>query len=83
MDRFFAISGAVSAFIAVSTGAFGAHALKERLPADLLDIFEVGMRYQMYHALALLAVGDPVVVGVDSNSQRDLVTCTVEGCRRQ
>ncbi|HNN98437.1 MAG TPA: DUF423 domain-containing protein, partial [Pseudomonadota bacterium] len=36
---------------------FGAHALKQRLPSDLLAIFETGARYQMYHALALVLVG--------------------------
>jgi uncharacterized membrane protein YgdD (TMEM256/DUF423 family) len=49
--------GAVSGFIGVALGAFGAHALKSRLAPDLLATFEVGVRYQMYHALALLAVG--------------------------
>ena len=48
--------GAVSAAIAVGLGAFAAHALRSRLTADLLATFEVGVRYQMYHALALLAV---------------------------
>ena len=44
------------AMLAVLLGAFGAHALRARLsPADLA-IFETGVRYQMYHALALLAV---------------------------
>ncbi len=38
-------------------GAFAAHALKSSLDADLLAVFEVGVRYQMYHAFALLAVG--------------------------
>ena len=48
--------GAISAGIAVGAGAFGAHALRARLsPADLAT-FETGARYQMYHALALLAV---------------------------
>jgi uncharacterized membrane protein YgdD (TMEM256/DUF423 family) len=56
MDRFFAAAGAVSAFIAVLAGAFGAHALKNRLSPDLLAVFETGARYQMYHALALFAV---------------------------
>jgi uncharacterized membrane protein YgdD (TMEM256/DUF423 family) len=56
MDRGFAVLGAVSAFIGVAAGAFGAHGLKGRLPADLFDVFEVGVRYQMYHALGLLAV---------------------------
>jgi uncharacterized membrane protein YgdD (TMEM256/DUF423 family) len=52
---FFAL-GALSAGIAVILGAFGAHALRGRLGPDLLAVFEVGVRYQMYHALALLAV---------------------------
>jgi uncharacterized membrane protein YgdD (TMEM256/DUF423 family) len=46
--------GAASAFLAVAAGAFGAHALRSRLTADLLAVFETGARYQMYHALALL-----------------------------
>ncbi|HEX7879746.1 MAG TPA: DUF423 domain-containing protein [Candidatus Eisenbacteria bacterium] len=49
--------GALSGFTAVALGAFGAHALKSRLTPDMLAIFETGVRYQMYHALALLAVG--------------------------
>ena len=56
MDRTFALAGALSAFMAVAAGAFGAHALRARLPPDLLAVFETGARYQMYHALALLAV---------------------------
>ena len=55
-DRFFATAGALSAFVAVAAGAFGAHALRARLPPDLLAVFETGARYQMYHALALLFV---------------------------
>ena len=54
--RTFAAWGAVSALIAVLAGAFGAHALRERLPSELLAAFETGARYQMYHALALFAV---------------------------
>jgi uncharacterized membrane protein YgdD (TMEM256/DUF423 family) len=57
MDRVFLSLGAVSALIAVGAGAFGAHALRATLSADLLDTFETGVRYQMYHALGLLAVG--------------------------
>jgi uncharacterized membrane protein YgdD (TMEM256/DUF423 family) len=55
MDRVFFALGAVSALIAVAAGAFGAHALRERLSSDLLGVFEVAARYHMYHALALLA----------------------------
>ena len=56
MDRLFATLGAVSGFVAVAAGAFGAHALKARLSAEMLAAFDVGARYQMFHALALLAV---------------------------
>ncbi len=57
MDRLFLIIGALSGGLGVVLGAFGAHALKVRLSPDLLDTFETGVRYEMYHALALLAVG--------------------------
>jgi uncharacterized membrane protein YgdD (TMEM256/DUF423 family) len=56
------LAGAVSAFVAVAAGAFGAHALRTRLPADLLAVFETGARYAMYHALALGLVA--VLAGV-------------------
>lgn len=55
MDRLFFLIGAVSAFVGVALGAFGAHGLKSRLGADMLATFEVGVRYQMYHAFALFA----------------------------
>jgi uncharacterized membrane protein YgdD (TMEM256/DUF423 family) len=54
--RIFVILGAVSGFLGVGAGAFGAHALKARLAPDLLAIFDTGARYQLVHALALLAV---------------------------
>jgi uncharacterized membrane protein YgdD (TMEM256/DUF423 family) len=53
MDRIFFILGSISAGLAVALGAFGAHGLKTRLTAELLSTFETGVRYQMYHALAL------------------------------
>jgi len=49
--------GSISGFIAVGGGAMGAHLLKASLGPDLLQHFETAARYQMYHALALLAVG--------------------------
>ena len=55
MDRVFFAIGSLSAFVAVAAGAFGAHALKSRLTPDMLAVFEVGVRYQMYHAFALIA----------------------------
>lgn len=56
VDRLFVILGALSAFVGVGAGAFGAHALKARLAPDLLAVFDTGARYQLVHALALLAV---------------------------
>ena len=55
MDRLFFALGSASALVAVAAGAFGAHGLRARLTPDLLAVFETGARYQMYHALALLA----------------------------
>lgn len=54
--RLFAMLGALSAAIAVGAGAFGAHALRARLEPRMLEVFETGARYQMYHALGLFAV---------------------------
>ena len=56
MDRVFFALGALAAFVGVALGAFAAHGLKSRLDASLLATFEIGVRYQMYHALALLGV---------------------------
>lgn len=56
MVRLFVMLGALSAGVAIAAGAFGAHALRARLEPRMLEVFETGARYQMYHALALLAV---------------------------
>jgi len=56
MDRTFLFVGALLGFLGVLFGAFGAHALKTRLSAEMLVVFETGVRYQMYHALAILIV---------------------------
>jgi uncharacterized membrane protein YgdD (TMEM256/DUF423 family) len=56
MDRLFFIIGCASAGLGVALGAFGAHALKARLAPELLAVFETGVRWQLVHALALLAV---------------------------
>jgi uncharacterized membrane protein YgdD (TMEM256/DUF423 family) len=52
----FGVLGAVFGFLGVAAGAFGAHALRARLSADLLQVFETGARYQLIHALALVGV---------------------------
>ena len=56
MHRTFLLIGALAGCIAVGFGAFGAHGLKGRISPEHLITFETGVRYQMYHALALLGV---------------------------
>lgn len=55
MKLFFGL-GALFGALGVAFGAFGAHALRSSLTPEDLATFEIGVRYQMYHALALLAV---------------------------
>ena len=55
--RILLIIGSVFAALSVLLGAFGAHALKNRLSIEDLAIFEIAVRYQMYHALGLLFIG--------------------------
>jgi uncharacterized membrane protein YgdD (TMEM256/DUF423 family) len=57
MDRVFITIGALSGFLAVAAGAFGAHSLRDRLSPDMLQVFQTGATYQMYHALALVGIG--------------------------
>jgi len=57
MERIFLTIGAVMGALGVGAGAFAAHGLKARLTPDLMAVFETGARYQLIHALALLAVG--------------------------
>jgi uncharacterized membrane protein YgdD (TMEM256/DUF423 family) len=57
MDRTFVLIGALAGVVGVALGAFGAHGLRARLSPEMLAVFETGVRYQMYHALALLALG--------------------------
>lgn len=54
---FFIIAGAINAFLAVAFGAFGAHALKEKLSERYLAIWETAVQYQMYHAIGLIVIG--------------------------
>ena len=68
MDRFFLRAGAISGFLSVLAGAFGAHALRSRISPEHLVTFETGARYQMYHALALLAVAWMLSRGPDNRA---------------
>lgn len=64
----FSVAGAVFAFLSVAFGAFGAHALRNHVSADMLNVYHTGVEYQMYHALALIAVGVLIRLGVGSRS---------------
>jgi|TARA_R100000005_G_scaffold85934_1_gene54588 uncharacterized membrane protein YgdD (TMEM256/DUF423 family) len=57
MAQFFIASAAISGALAVSFGAFGAHALKARLDSYSLDVFQTAVQYHFIHSLALLGVG--------------------------
>lgn len=57
MQRLFLGFAAISGFLSVCLGAFAAHGLKHRIAAESLAIWQTGVQYQMYHALALLAIG--------------------------
>ncbi|MCB0807590.1 MAG: DUF423 domain-containing protein [Bacteroidales bacterium] len=57
MSKTIIISAAIFLALAVAIGAFGAHALKEKLADDLLQIYKTGVEYHFYHALGLLLVG--------------------------
>lgn len=55
--KLFLALGAVLLAVAVALGAFGAHALKARLGAELLAVYHTAVQYHFYHALGLLMVG--------------------------
>ena len=55
--KLFLALGSIAALAAVLIGAFGAHALKERIAPDLLPVYKTGVEYHFYHALGLILVG--------------------------
>lgn len=56
MTRLFFVMGSFSAFLSVALGAFAAHVLKQKLAPEMFSIFEVGVRYHVYHSFALFVV---------------------------
>ena len=56
MTQIFLGVGAILGGLSVAAGAFGAHALRQKLSERAIEIFQTGVHYQMYHALALLLV---------------------------
>ena len=57
MSRLIILLAGINGFLAVSIGAFAAHILRDRLSPDLLNSFQTGVQYQMYHALGLFGIG--------------------------
>ena len=57
MPRNILISGAIVALLGVATGAFGAHGLRPLLSDHMLNVFETGVRYHLFHALGMLGAG--------------------------
>ncbi|MDM1349638.1 DUF423 domain-containing protein [Myroides marinus] len=51
------IAGSIYGALAIILGAFGAHALKKHMTTERLESFEVGVKYQMYHAIFLVVLG--------------------------
>ena len=70
--RFCLMVGAICALLAVVFGAMGAHALKSHISIDMLTVFETGVRYQMYHGLALLLTGILMRMNYITESVKDL-----------
>jgi uncharacterized membrane protein YgdD (TMEM256/DUF423 family) len=66
MDRNFLLIGALGGFLGVAFGAFGAHWLRSRLSTEMLAVFETAVRYQMYHALAVLLIAAAIARSGDA-----------------
>ncbi|RKD21036.1 hypothetical protein BEP19_15255 [Ammoniphilus oxalaticus] len=56
MNKIFVLIGSLNMLISVALGAFGAHGLKEKLSADLLEIYQTGVQYHMIHAVGILLI---------------------------
>ena len=57
MSNLFIALGAVSAFISVGAGAFGAHGLKQVLDQEMLAVYQTAVDYQVFHSLGLIMIG--------------------------
>ncbi|WP_299243489.1 DUF423 domain-containing protein [uncultured Aquimarina sp.] len=62
MNKTILITGAVAALLAVLLGAFGAHGLEKLVDQASINSFQTGVRYQMYHAIVCLILGNMIVL---------------------
>jgi uncharacterized membrane protein YgdD (TMEM256/DUF423 family) len=69
MNKTILISGALLGMTGIVLGAFAAHGLKELISPESVQIFETGVRYQMYHALFLLFIGSTTYVSTKAKKQ--------------
>jgi uncharacterized membrane protein YgdD (TMEM256/DUF423 family) len=79
VDRAFLTLAATFGFVGVGLGAFGAHALRSRIPPERLQTFETGVRYLLYHAFALFVVEWFRAAGPDQVSESIAGVCFVGG----
>ena len=79
MDRTFLVIAAAFGFLGVAAGAFGAHALRAKVPAERLASFETGARYLMYGAFALFGVEWFRAAGPDQVAESWAGTCLAAG----
>lgn len=77
MNRVSVVTGALLGLLAIVLGAFGAHGLEKWIAPSELEMFEVGVRYQMYHALLLLFLG--VWPGLSSRQKKEVYLFLVAG----
>jgi uncharacterized membrane protein YgdD (TMEM256/DUF423 family) len=79
MDRFFLACAAAFGFAGVAAGAFGAHALRAKVPPERLGAFETGARYLLYGAFSLFAVEWFRSAGPDQVAESWAGACFVAG----
>lgn len=79
MDRAFLVLASLFGFVGVALGAFGAHALRQRIPPERLQTFETGVRYLLYHAFALFVVEWFRAAGADQVSESIAGVCFAVG----
>ncbi|WP_027127386.1 DUF423 domain-containing protein [Gelidibacter mesophilus] len=77
MSRTILITAAILGIIAIGLGAFGAHGLKQLISVEAQQIFETGVRYQMYHALMLLFIGGTSLL--TEKSKKSIFVLTLVG----
>ena len=65
-DKKIVASAAILAAGAIGLGAFGAHGLSDVISPKALSSFETAVRYQMYHALALLIIGSTISISINT-----------------